>query len=585
MFVPKTLSSVCFAAIAAAASYDYIVVGGGTSGLVVANRLSEDSGSSVLIVERGDTQLNNSAVYDPNSYGVAFGSSIDYAYQSVPQQYTGGNTQTLRAGKALGGTSTINGMAYTRAQDVQIDAWGNMGNKGWSWSSLLPYYLKSEGFQVPTPAQYDAGANFVTSFNGESGPLLVGWTYNMQNSSIHTDLNETYAALGIDYIPDVNGGKMHGYSMFPRTVDRAKNIREDAARAYYYPFEARPNLSVMLNTTGNRIVWAPARSTGAAVATGVEVTNSDGTIETITALKEVILSAGSLISPAILERSGVGNPDILSKHNISVVVNLPTVGENLQDQTNTEFIYTSVTSYSGAGTYLGHPTVSDIFGSNTTNVANDVQSNLPNYAAKVSQANNGVMSESNLLTLFKMQYDIIFNNPTPIAEVLVTPKGTNFYSEYWGLLPFSRGNVHIASTDPTQQPTINPNYMMLEFDMQQQISSAKFLRSIYKTASMSRSTTSESTPGYTTVPANATDEQWAAWINKASRSNFHPVGTAAMMPQDMGGVVDPNLVVYGTANVRVIDASVVPFQVCGHLTSTLYAVAERASDLIKGDKL
>lgn len=310
MLVPKALSSISLAAVAAAASYDYIVVGGGTGGLVVANRLSADTSASVLIVERGDTELNNPDVYDPNAYEKAFGTYVDYAYQSVPQQYAGNKAQTLRAGKALGGTSTINGMAYTRAQDVQIDAWGNMGNAGWSWSSLFPYYQKSEDFQVPTPAQYDAGANYVASYNGKSGPLLVGWTYDMQNSSIHTDLNQTYQALGINYIPDVNGGKMHGYTMFPRTVDRAQHLREDAARAYYYPFEDRPNLSVMLNTTGNRIMWAPAASTaGPAVATGVEVAHSDGSVETITALQEVILSSGSLISPAILERSGVGNPE------------------------------------------------------------------------------------------------------------------------------------------------------------------------------------------------------------------------------------------------------------------------------------
>lgn len=213
MLVPKVLSSVSFAVVAAAASYDYIVVGGGTGGLVVANRLSADTGVSVLIVERGDKQLNNSDVYDPNAYEDAFGTFIDYADQSVPQEYAGNKAQTLRAGKALGGTSTINGMAYTRAQDIQIDTWGNMGNQGWSWSSLFPYYLKSENVQVPAPAQYDAGANYVTSYNCESGPLLVGWTYDMQNSSIHTELNQTYQTLGIDYIPDVNGGKMYGYTM------------------------------------------------------------------------------------------------------------------------------------------------------------------------------------------------------------------------------------------------------------------------------------------------------------------------------------------------------------------------------------
>lgn len=180
-------------------------------------------------------------------------------------------------------------------------------------------------------------------------------------------------------------------------------------------------------------------------------------------------------------------------------------------------VYTSPTSHSGAGTYLGHPTAADIFGSNTTNVANDIKANLQNYADQVSKASGGTMSSSNLLSLFQMQYDIIFNNPTPIAEVLVTPKGTNYYSEYWGLMPFARGNVHIASTDPEQQPTINPNYMMLGWDMQQQIGSAKFVRSIYQTAPMSGDATGESTPGFTTVPADATDAQWATWINGACK--------------------------------------------------------------------
>ncbi|GFF95205.1 FAD-dependent glucose dehydrogenase [Aspergillus udagawae] len=217
----------------------------------------------------------------------------------------------------------------------------------------------------------------------------------------------------------------------------------------------------MLNTTGNRILWANQTGTfGPAVASGVEVTLSDGTIETITANKEVILSAGPLISPAILERSGVGNPELLAQHSILLVVNLTAVGENLQDQTNTEFIYTINVSCTGQGTYLGDPTAYDIFGSNTSNVANDVKNSLANYAAKDSAVSNSTMSAANVLSLFKIQYHIIFENPTPIAEVLVTPKGTDFYTEYWGLLPFVRGNVHIASTDPLQQPTINPNYMI-----------------------------------------------------------------------------------------------------------------------------
>lgn len=201
-------------------------------------------------------------------------------------------------------------MAYTRAEDVQIDAWEAIGNQGWNWSTLFPYYLKSEQFQIPTSAQSAAGANWNPAYHGMNGPLMTGWTYEMMNGSMAEVLNTTYQNLGISYLPDVNGGKMHGYTLFPRTVNRALDVREDAARAYYYPFESsRPNLSVMLNTYGNRIVWANATNTeGSVTATGVEVTLSNGTVQTIQANKEVILSAGSLISPVILERSGVGNP-------------------------------------------------------------------------------------------------------------------------------------------------------------------------------------------------------------------------------------------------------------------------------------
>ncbi|GFF38542.1 hypothetical protein IFM58399_05270 [Aspergillus lentulus] len=243
-------------------------------------------------------------------------------------------------------------------------------------------------------------------------------------------------------------------------------------------------------------------------------------------------SSGRYSNPTcpVSERSGVSNPDILAQHSIPLVVNLTTVGETFQDQINTQSIYTSNAFYTGQGTYLGNPTVSDIFGSNTTNVANDVKNNLANYAAKVSAASNSTMSAANLLALFKIQYDSVFENPAPIAE-------------------------------------------MLGWDMQQQIGSGKFICKIFDTARMSEHTTGESTPGYTTLPSDATDAWWASWINSATRVNFCLVGTAAMMPRDMGGVVDTNLMVYGTANVRVVDGSVFQFQVCSHLMSTLYTVA------------
>lgn len=305
----------------ASSSYDYIVVGGGTSGLVVANRLSENPNVSVLVIEAGDSVYNNANVTNVNGYGMAFGTAIDWQYQSTNQTYAGYTRQTLRAGKALGGTSTINGrylnldgllgladdvgMAYTRAQDVQIDAWAAIGNDGWDWSSLWPYYLKSEAFTALNQTQRAAGASYNPAYHGLTGPLHVGFT-EMQPNNLSSILNETFRALGIPWTEDVNGGKMRGYTFFPLTIDDAADVREDAARAYYYPFESRPNLKVMLNTLANRIVWKNETG-GNITADGVEVT-LNGTVCRIQANNEVILSAGSLRSPGVLELSGIGNP-------------------------------------------------------------------------------------------------------------------------------------------------------------------------------------------------------------------------------------------------------------------------------------
>jgi choline dehydrogenase-like flavoprotein len=224
------------------------------------------------------------------------------------------------------------GMSFVRAQKEQIDAWETVGNTGWNWSALWPYYLKSEDFQLPTAAQLsDAHVTYDSSDHGFGGPVKTGWAYGQANSTLPVYLNETFQALGLPWNPDTNGGYQNGFSVYPLTVDRGNNVREDAASAYYYPYQDRSNLQVLLNTKANRIVWTNA---SVPTAAGVEVTFSNGSTATISAGKEVILSAGALMSPLLLELSGVGNRAILDKYSIDVVVDLPGVGENLQDQTN-----------------------------------------------------------------------------------------------------------------------------------------------------------------------------------------------------------------------------------------------------------
>ncbi|RAQ54546.1 glucose oxidase [Aspergillus flavus] len=559
--------------------YDFVIVGGGTSGLVVANRLSEMNNVTVAVIEAGESALNNFNVSNVMGYSTAFGTQVDWAYKTENQTYAGGLQQTIRAGKALGGTSTINGMSYTRAEDVQIDNWEVVGNKGWNWKNLFHYYKKSEGFQVPTKDQIAHGANYNASYHGRNGPLKVGWPTSMTNSSVFPVLQQTFEKLGVQYNPDSEGGKMVGFTVHPDTLDREMNVREDAARAYYWPYEARSNLKIISNTRADKVIWANTTK-GEAVAVGVEVTNAYGT-ETIYADKEIILSAGALRSPALLELSGVGNPAVLNKYNIPVKVNITTVGENLQDQTNNALTWEGVETLTGLATFSVLPSVNQLYGDNVTALASYVKFQLATYAKIVASASNGAVKEANLVEAFERQYDLIFNSQVPYAEVVFAPSGQSFSVEYWPLLPFSRGSVHIQSANASDLPAINPNYFMFGQDAEAQITVAQYIRKALGTAPLSGLVGDEVSPGLDVLPASASSSTWTKWIEANYRTNYHPVGTNSMLPREKGGVVSPELKVYGTKNLRVVDASILPFQLCGHLTSTLYAVAERASDLIK----
>lgn len=479
-------------------------------------------------------------------------------------------------------------MAYTRAESNQIDAWEKLGNTGWNWEALFPYYLKSETFQVPD-AEFEATrhVDLDPSYHGTDGPLYVSFAEGSTSDAYPIALNSTYNTLGLPWNADGTGGSMVGFSPYAKTINSDLNVRWDAARAYYYPYQNRTNLQVLLSTSANKLTWA-ANSNGTATANGVEITASDGTISTIGANKEVILSAGALVSPLLLELSGVGNPAVLSQHNIETVVDLPTVGENLQDQINNNLIYNpdptfAATYDDGSAGFVAYPSASHVFSANATAAA-ALKAKLPTYAATVAAANGNVTSAADLLEFFSLQYDLIFGaeHEVPFAEVLIYLSAGAWGAQYWGLLPFSRGSVHIGSGASTAGARINPNYFMLDWDVELQVQTAKYIREVFATAPFAALAADETTPGFAAVPEGADAAAWKEFVVGTYRSNFHPVATAAMMPKEKGGVVDPELRVYGTANVRVVDASVLPFQVCGHLVSTLYAISERAADIIKG---
>lgn len=328
-------------------------------------------------------------------------------------------------------------------------------------------------------------------------------------SGVLPALDKTFHKLNISYNRDVNGGNMVGLTSHPNTVDSNANIREDAARAYYWPYEDRPNLKLITNTRVNRIIWS--NKPNETVAIGVEVTGTDN-VYTIYAAKEVILSAGSLRSPGLLELSGIGNPDLLKSLDIPVMVNLSSVGENLQDQTNNALAYAGKDDWFGSPTFSVYPSAKQLYGKNVAQFSDMVQSGLEDYAKNVSELSKGAVTKENLMEAFQFQHDLLYKYQAPFAEIVMLPIQNSFTAEYWTVLPFSRGSIHITSADASVPAEIDPRYFMFKPDLSAQVDVAQFIRKTFGTTPLKDLVGVEFAPGLKIVPSNATDATWEGWV-------------------------------------------------------------------------
>ncbi|KAI1738091.1 hypothetical protein F4680DRAFT_459964 [Xylaria scruposa] len=581
-------------------TFDYVIVGGGTAGLVVANRLSDTPTVRVAVIEPGGDERNNPNVTIPTNYMKAYNTPIDWAYRTVPQLGVNNEPLIYHQGRAIGGTSTINAMAYIRANEADLDAWEKLGNPGWNWASLYPYYKRSENFTIPGPGLQASGVTFDASVHGNSGPVRTGYLTAFGNLTLMPTVQNAWEELGIPHNVDSGGGNIHGVSTNPLTIEPAvMDLRWDAAQAYWYPVEERPNLRI-IKGTAQRLVWADApkseepkdKKSGGISANGVEYMTEDGQAAVVSATKEVILSAGSLISPLILEASGVGNPSILKDFGIPIRVNLPGVGENFQDQGNNFFVYSTTAEATGVAVSQAFASPADIFGSNLAEIASSTRNELPRWADQIVSASGDtgvLLNKSAVETVLRVQHDLVFGeSATTLAEFLVQAMGDGtLVSQFWTLFPFSRGSVHLASADLSKinEFVLDPRFNLVDFDITAQILAAKLAARLGKTGALSSLTAGRIQPSLDVLPENATNAQWAEFIKTTMDVDHHNIGTTSMMSRDLGGVVDPELRVYGTANVRVVDMSIIPLHFSGHPTATLYAVAERAADIIKRSPL
>ncbi|KAF3038602.1 hypothetical protein E8E11_006758 [Didymella keratinophila] len=538
-------------------TFDYVIVGGGPAGLVLANRLSANPSISVAVIEAGDSAFSNPNVtYVPKSifeYGLGFGTSVEWGYHTVPQKYATNGNVTLNywAGKGVGGSTLINGMTYVRAEKSQIDVWEDLGNEGWNWESLEEYYVQQESFLSPNEVQMANGATYDQGAHGYEGDYDVAFTPYLTGQGAFAMLKDTHEAKGYAWNKDVNTGSMPGFDVWPMTLNASTVAREDAGRAFYYPIAAsRPNLRVFLNTTASRILWNDSNDLVDKTASGIQVVRSDGTIRTFSATREVVLAAGSIRSPALLELSGIGNPSVLSPLGIDTVLDLPSVG-TLQDQPANGIVYSSPTNWTGYSTFATFMTASDLFGTSLPTLHAEISRNLSTYAATI--LGDLPPNSSTLATqkaLLQQQLDLVFTSSStvPLAEVLWVT-GSLIGAQFWNLLPFSTGGVHINSTNPLSAPRIDPAFLQLDIDARVLAATAVRIRELFATPPLSQHVSAEVTPGFAAVPQNATagDVAWETWIRSSFNGNSHPIS--------------------------------------GHLSASVYAVAGKIADaILKGGK-
>ncbi|PPQ96418.1 hypothetical protein CVT26_005097 [Gymnopilus dilepis] len=590
-----------------ATEFDYIVIGGGTAGLTVAARLSEDENVKVGVIEAGGYHSNVPEIDVPGFIGRTIANpTYDWTFLSVPQARAGGTPVLQPRGKGLGGSSLNNFLGMFRPSKEELDALEALGNPGWNWASLLEYMKKA----VKPPFQVISLKQKQLSPIKKSFPTV--WT------SSHALLFDAAEALGIARNSEMGNGSNVGSMSSFSSIDPRTSKRSYAASEYYEPNAGRSNLRVLINAHVCKIILEQTE-TGLQRASGVELLTGGEKYLVKGIKKDIILSAGTFQTPQLLELSGIGNPTIMQSHGIAPVIELPGVGENLQDHICVRSIYEiddnveTMDVLSDAteldkhlqlykeqkGLLSSCPAPAFIFLSGQ-HLGNDKdlasweqkaseQVALHVDASKYPTVRKGLQKQYNLQkSWFKndglaqaelLQY--IGHQPIPSPQPVPGKRYTSLVSAL--MHPLSRGTVHIGSCDPLAPPVIDPNYFANEADLDLLLHTLLFTVKLVKTHPFADIVRSCVLPGpeiLTSYEGGNTDDL-RQYVKQTVGPVFHPVGTAAMLPLEDGGVVDSTLKVYGTTNLRVVDASILPLELSCHIQSLAYAIGEKAADILK----
>jgi choline dehydrogenase len=528
------------------AEFDYIIVGAGSAGCVLANRLSASGRHSVLLLEAGPTD-SNLWIHVPLGYGKLFkDASVNWMYQTEPEPGLNGRTVFQPRGKVLGGSSSINGLLYIRGQHEDYDRWRQLGNTGWGFDDVLPYFKKAEDQQ--------RGAD---DFHGTGGPLPV-------SDSRHPDplsqaFVEAAAESGIPKNPDFNGAAQEGAGWFQTTTRRGR--RASTARSYLRPARQRSNLHVETAALAQRIVFEGHRAAAIEYKQG-------GALRTARARKEILVSSGAYNSPQLLQLSGVGPADLLRSHGIDVVLDAPGVGHDLQDHMQVRIV-TRCTQ---------RITLNDIVNSPFRKMMTGLQ-----YAAfrtgplTIAAGTSGAFFKTNpRLATPDVQIHFLPFSTDKMGEALHSYSG--FSASVCQLRPESRGSLRIRSADPAVAPEIRINYLATETDRTANVEGLKILRRILQAPALRAFTVEEVDPGAKVT----SDEELLNFCRQRGSTVYHPTSTCRM-GNDPLAVVDQRLRLRGLEGLRVIDGSIMPDLVSGNTNAAIIMIAEKASGMILED--
>ncbi|MBT6277625.1 MAG: choline dehydrogenase [Chromatiales bacterium] len=525
----------------AANEYDYIIVGAGSAGSVLANRLSANGRYQVLILEAGRKSHPWSRI--PIGFAKLINNpAANWLYAAEPEESTRGRRVPVPRGRLLGGSSSINGMVFVRGQAQDYDTWAQLGNRGWSYTDVLPIFRDMES--------YDGGDG---EYRGRGGPLKV--SDNHESGPLYDALFAASEHIGIPRNPDYNGASQEGMSFTQATVRNGR--RQSTAHCYLEPARRRANLTIEVQAFAEQLTFSGTRCTGVRYRCGDEKREARAT-------REVIVSAGSINSPQLLELSGVGQPDVLQEHGIDVLHALPGVGENLREHYSPRLkweITKRGVTYNDLGRGLGlvGQVMKYVFRQRgfLTLSAGPIRAFL--------RTREGLAAPDAGIAFFPFAVD-------PNFKLAKEPGLTGIATQ---LRPESKGSIHIKTGDPRMAPAIRYNFLSNPLDVQTLVAVTKTAREMLNAPPMAALRGAELAPG----PRVQTDDEILDWIKETAETTYHPVGTCKMGSDSMA-VVDDQLRVHGLSGLRVADASIMPTLTSGNTNAPSIMIGEKASRMV-----